>query len=227
MSSATMLQAALTARRGERRNGGAPRLEVAGALALAALGHDRARATIGGWRPQLSIRHSEILVLLAASPQGLTADQLAIALYGDAGKPVTARAEIFRLRKILGAGIGTEPYRLDMPVQADFIEVQDLLRAGHVSDALRRYGGPLLPRSEAPGVVELRQELDGWMRRSALTSDDPEALWGWLSSASGREDLQAWKRFLANVSPQDGRRGLAAARLERLRELLAPPSIAA
>jgi hypothetical protein len=167
------------------------------------------------------VRHSEILVLLAAHPEGLTAEQLAILLYGDEGKPVTVRAEISRLRRVLQRGIETEPYRLDAFVRCDVTAVQQLLRDGRAADAAARYPGPLLPRSDAPGIVDLRRELEGWLRRSLLAGDDVEALWSWLTTASGGEDVQAWKRFLANLPHEDGRRGLAAARLERLRPLFA------
>jgi hypothetical protein len=64
-------------------------------------------------------------------------------------------------------------------------------------------------------------------RRAVMTSDAPEPLWTWLNTNSGQEDLQAWKRFLPSVPPEDGRRGLAAARLERLRLLFGAPSEAA
>jgi hypothetical protein len=190
--------------------------------AFAALGRDRAAVVAGEREVELSLRHSEILALLAARPDGLTADQLALALYGDLGKPVTARVELSRLRRVLPDWVDTEPYRLVAPVESDFGVVQELLRQGRASDAAGRYRGPLLPRSEAPGVVELQRELDGWVRRSVLASDDFETLWAWLATSSGAEDLPAWKRFLASVPFEDGRRGLAAARLERLRTIYAP-----
>jgi hypothetical protein len=193
-------------------------------LTLDVLGRDRASVTIDGRELALSLRHSEILVLLAARPGGLTAEQLAIALYGDEGKPVTARAELSRLRRVLPESIVTEPYRLDATLVRDFEMVRQLLRAGRTADAVSRYPGSVLPRSEAPGVVELRQELEGWIRRAVMGEEDVEALWAWLSTPSGADDLPAWKRFLANIPHGDGRRGLAAARLERLRLLFGPPS---
>jgi hypothetical protein len=76
----------------------------------------------------------------------------------------------------------------------------------------------MLPRSDAPGVIELRTELEGWMRRSVMTADDVDPLWRWLQTPSGEDDVAAWRRFLAAVPYEDGRRGQAAARLERLRE---------
>jgi transcriptional regulator of acetoin/glycerol metabolism len=82
-------------------------------LRLEALGRDRARVTLGGREFVLSQRHSEILVLLATHPAGMTGEALAIALYGDAGKPATARAEVSRLKRLLGECVKTDPYRLE------------------------------------------------------------------------------------------------------------------
>jgi hypothetical protein len=188
-------------------------------IAFDVLGRDRAKLRLDGRAITLSQRHSEILVLLSAHASGLTGEQLALALYGDEGKPVTARAEMSRLKRLLGSRLQAEPYRLEAVVESDLATMQGLLRDGQVARAAERYRGPLMPRSEAPGVAELRDELDGWTRRSVMASDDLEVLWRWLSSPSGEGDMHGWKRFLSGVSPEDGRRGLAAARLERLRGL--------
>jgi hypothetical protein len=191
-----------------------------GALRLEALGRDRALVRLGGGEFGVSQRHSEILVLLAAHPAGMTGEQLAIALYGDAGKPVTARAEVSRLRRLLGECIAADPYRIDAAVESDINEVARLLRGGRAMEAAAHYPGPILPRSTAPGIVELRDELEGWTRRAVVASNDVDALWAWLNTTSGEDDMHAWKRFLANVPHEDGRRSLAAARLARLRPLL-------
>jgi hypothetical protein len=203
---------------------GAPATASAPVLTLDALGRDRAGVRVEGRELALSQRHSEILVLLAAHPAGMTGEQLAIALYGDDGKPVTARAEVSRLRRLFGPSIQTEPYRLEVDLRCDIATVQELLRDGRVGEAAALYRGPVLPRSEAPGVVDVRDELEGWTRRAVMASDDLEALWTWLTTPSGEDDMQAWKRFLSSVPPEDGRRGLAAARLERLRSLFDIPS---
>jgi hypothetical protein len=50
-----------------------------------------------------------------------------------------------------------------------------------------------------------------------MTTDDVEALWAWAGSASGRDDLAAWKRLLANLDYGDPRRSLAASRVGALR----------
>ena len=196
------------ARRPARR--AAPRLE------LAVLGRDRADVRLDGEPVHVSLRHSELLVLLAEQPAGLTAEQLALRLHGDDGKPVTARAEISRLRRILPGCVEADPYRLAADVESDAGALRARLRDGRVAEALAGYG-TVLPRSEAPGVAELRDELEGWARRAALAGDDAEILWSWLQTPAGAEDLQAWKRFLAELPATDGRRGLAAQRLARLR----------
>lgn len=192
------------------------------ALRLLTLGRDRGLVCVGSREVRFSQRHSEILVLLSCHRLGLTAEELALALYGEAGKPQTARIEVFRLRKLLGPGIETEPYRLTLRVESDFLTVQQDLRAGHPRDAAQHYSTPLLPRSQATGIVELREELDRWVRRAVMTCDDREALWAWLQSASGQDDLPAWKRFLSDLPFEDPRRALAAGRLVQLRDSLAP-----
>jgi hypothetical protein len=191
---------------------------------LKVLGRDRALLRVDGAEVVLSQRHSEIVVLLAARPTGMTGEQLALALYGERGKPQTARAEVSRLRRLLGGRIQTDPYRLQAVMRSDIADVERLLRDGRVADAAALYRGPLLPRSDAPGVIDLRDELDGWTRRAALDADDGDALWTWVNTPSGQDDIQAWKRLLTNIPHHDGRRALAAARLERLRPLFAAPS---
>lgn len=188
-------------------------------LQVKVLGRDRAEVRIGGVQPlRLSRRQSEVLVLLGASPQGLTGERLALALYGEDGNPLSARAEVSRLRRVLGDWVLAEPYRVQPGASCDIATLRRLLSDSRTTEALGAYPGPLLPRSDAPGVIDLRNEIDDWVRRSVMSADDPEALWRWLSTPSGAEDMPAWKRFLANLEADDGRRGLAAARLARLRD---------
>ena len=85
-----------------------------------------------------------------------------------------------------------------------------LLHRGEVREAAARYRGPLLPGSEAPGVVREREALESWMRQSVMSSGDQEALWSWLQTASGAQDVAAWQRLLAEPAlpgpaPQPGR----------------------
>jgi hypothetical protein len=156
-------------------------------------------------------------VLLSARPGGMTSEELAAELYGDDGQPGTARVQICRLRRILGPWIDTGRYRLLLDVESDLARVHALLGRGAVREAAELYDGPLLPASEAPGIVRERDTLDGWLRDAVMTADDAEALWSWAQSSSGSEDLAAWKRLLANLDYDDPRRSLAASRVRALR----------
>ncbi|HMJ36603.1 MAG TPA: helix-turn-helix domain-containing protein [Baekduia sp.] len=186
---------------------------------LYALGRERGALRVTGRTIELSRRHTEILVLLATHPHGMTTEELAVALYGEAGRPASVRVELCRLRKI-APRIFTERNRVKLEVEADFLIVQRLLRAGRALAAVQGYPSALLPRSEAPGVVDARDELEAWVRSAVMTSDDPAALWAWLESGSGWDDALAWKRFLADLEFADPRRALAVSRLARLRNAL-------
>ena len=186
-------------------------------LTLRLLRRDKARVELDGRPLALSRTATEILALLAARPEGMTSDELAADLYGDDGRPSAVRVQICRLRKILGPWIDTAPYRLTLDVDSDVAHVSRLLERGAVREAAEGHDGPLLSRSEAPGVVRERDALESWLRQAVMTSDDPEALWAWARSVSGRDDLAAWKRLLANLDYIDPRRSLAASRVHTLR----------
>jgi hypothetical protein len=74
------------------------------------------RAVVDGssrWVHPLSMRHVEVLVLLAAAGSaGMDAGGLSVALYGDRDHLVTVRAEMSRLRRSLGGLLLARPYRI-------------------------------------------------------------------------------------------------------------------
>ena len=187
---------------------------------LTLLGRDRATLEMDGRHEELRPRLAEILVLLCAHPDGMSAEALTAGLYGDSGHSSSVRVEVSRLRKLLGPWIDTERYRLTCDVETDARRVEGLLAAGAVREAAEEYGGPMLPGSEAPGVARERDHLDGWLRQAVMTADDPEALWAWVHCSSGEDDLGAWKRLLSQLSFRDPRRSLCASRAGELRAAL-------
>ncbi|HWM10278.1 MAG TPA: hypothetical protein VNO82_13085 [Solirubrobacteraceae bacterium] len=189
-------------------------------LKLALLGRDRAVLEIDGRREILRPRLAEILVILCATPNGMSAEALCGDLYGDHGSVSTVRVEVSRLRKLLGPWIDPEHYRLTCDVETDARRVEGLLAVGSVREAAEAYAGPLLPGSEAPGVKRERDHLEAWLRQAVMTADDTEALWAWVNSSSGADDIGAWKRLLAHLPYRDPRRSLCAARLSELRAAL-------
>ncbi|MGH2763716.1 MAG: GAF domain-containing protein [Thermoleophilaceae bacterium] len=165
---------------------------------------------------ELSLRRAEILALLAMHPDGLSAEQLTLYLYGEHGNRITTRAEMSRLRKLLGPWLAAKPYRLVADVKADFLEVERLLAAGELGRALRRYRGPLLVESEAPRIEQARHELEGALRR-AVMHGPLEHLWGWLRNEAGRDDPPAMAEYLRRAPGDDPHRPLIDARLRSLR----------
>ncbi|MFF4982891.1 GAF domain-containing protein [Streptomyces sp. NPDC001046] len=181
-----------------------------GRLRISCLGAER--VVQGGRRLALRPRQLEILTLLALEPDGFTAERLRAALYGD--RPVTSstfKAEISHLRRALGGGVSARRYALTVPVACDAVEVLRALEEGDTDAALRRYGGPLLPRSEAPGIEEWRTRLEVTVREAVLASHRPEHALRYGERAP--YDTEIHEHALDLLGPRDTRRAIAAGRL--------------
>jgi GAF domain len=185
---------------------------------LQALGRPDIVVTSDNRSFRLSPRHSEILVVLAGHEEGLSGDELAILLYPGDVTSSTLRAEMVRLRALLGGhALGSRPYRLTCDISSDWAAVSAQLAAGDLAGALRLYRGPLLPHSEAPGVVRQREDLHGWLRATILADGRQELLVSWTQSRWGADDLEMWRRqcaVLPATSPLRPRAEAAAERLE-------------
>jgi GAF domain len=181
-------------------------------LRLQLLGQDPSVQLGTGCRER-GMRSLELLAVLAMHPEGMTTEQLALALYGERGKAVTIRAQVHRVRMCLGApwSVDTHPYRLNVPIDADWLEVARLVAAGRPDEALRAYRGPLLPASEAPEIIEARALLEESLRRSILTTANPDLLSAWLAHPSGSDDLAAARALVAVLPCGDPRRAAATA----------------
>ena len=186
------------------------------AFRLDALGRAEGVGQIGGRALRLHRRHTEILIMLALRPDGMTGEQLAATLYDDLANPTTLRVEMTRLRRVVGDLLASRPYRLDGAVAADFLDVAAALRAKDLAAALAGYGGPLLPASEAPGVVRQREWLETQLRSAVLTCLDPELVRGW-ADRGGFEDLQVWEHLFRIAPTMSAHRVVAAARACQLR----------
>ncbi len=110
----------------------------------------------------------------------------------------------------------TRPYRLDADVDTDFGAVRRALRSGQPGEALRACAGPLLPRSDAPEIRELRDELDGGPapRRPRLRRRRAAA--AFAEHPLGRDDVEVHDRLVALLAPNDPRRPGVVSRHTRL-----------
>lgn len=104
-------------------------------------------AESGPWSRRLTPRHAELLLaLVRADDEGLSAAALAEEVFADPARVVTIRAEMSRLRKVLGGLVLTRPYRLAPAV--------------HVTTRWPSDPARLMPRSSAPVVHRTRT----WLR---------------------------------------------------------------
>ena len=170
---------------------------------------------------RLSPRHSEILLLLASAARGLSGDELAVLLYEEDSSASTLRAELNRLRNLLGEELlASRPYRLVAEFTADWLAVEAHLAVGNVAAAMRAYRGPLLPGSTAPGIVRLRENIEASLRQAVLGSREPDLMSTWTRSVWGADDYAMWQAQLNALSVTSPLRPLAAGQLARLdREL--------
>jgi hypothetical protein len=186
-------------------------------LTLRLMGDGVPSALVNGRSIPLTLRLAEILAMLALHRGGLTGEQLAYLVYGDAGNQTTVRGEIRRLRTLIGADLlRTRPYRLAATVDSDFALVRRALQAGRGDAALRACPGALLPRSDAPAIRELRDELVAGLRSAVLTAGDLDLLQAFAEHPLGRNDLEAHDWLVELLPPGDARLGRVAFRRSQL-----------
>ncbi len=195
-------------------------------VALEAMGRQQVLVRITGTNGKtttlmLSPRHSEIALLLASAPLGLSGDELGVLLYETESQSSTLRVELNRMRNLLGDDLlGSRPYRLLAEVSTDWHAVEAHLAAGALTHALRGFRGPLLPRSTAPGVVRMREQLDASLRAAVLRSGSADLMSTWTRSAWGADDYEMWVAQRDAVAPSSPLLSMINGQLARLdREL--------
>lgn len=210
-----------------RRNSAAPKTAQSPAAnslyrnSLQLLGRDQALLSIDGRTVALSARHSEILTLLSTHPEGLNAEELCNLLYPGDASTMTLRAEMVRLRKVLhqlnpGAVPESRPYRLPLDLVPDSGQVLNCLQRGAHRIALEIYRGAVLPRSEAPGIAELRNRVSSLLREAVLTDGSAESLLRYAELPEARDDVEIRIAALKLLPPRSPKRAAVVADLERL-----------
>lgn len=198
------------------RSGRLVRLESLGRPEALLSVHDRSSSPR---HTRLSPRHSEILVLLASAPNGLSGDELMTLLYEEDVTASTLRAEVNRLRSLVGEELlRSRPYRLAAEVSGDWLDVETSLLGGNVADAVRGYRGPMLPRSVAPGVVRLREGLSSTLRHAVLATADPQLMATWTRASWGADDYDMWQAQRAVLSPSSPLAAMVTGQIARLDE---------
>ncbi len=188
---------------------------------LQLLGRDQALLSIDGRTVALSARHSEILALLSIHPEGLNAEELCALLYPGEASTMTLRAEMVRLRKVIqqlspDALPESRPYRLPLDLVPDSGQVLKCLQRGAHRIALEIYRGAVLPRSEAPGIVELRGKVSALLREALLTDGSAESLLKYAELPEARDDVGVRTAALRLLAPRSPKRAAVVTDLERL-----------
>lgn len=164
---------------------------------------------------RLSQKQLETLTLLTANPMGLSLPSLTFGLYGSdvsETKYNTTKSIISRLRQYVS--ISSQPYMLCIPVEADFVRVQDLLAAGKIHAAMEIYTGSLLPTSDAPGIVEIRSALENSLKLAAISEGDAVALTKLCSIT--KPDLEVWEALLKVTHTSDPKYHWIAAKVQQI-----------
>jgi len=176
---------------------------------------------------RLSNRHAEILTLLDWHRSGLSATQLAHLLFGDVApdelptRLTTVRAEMSRLRKLLSHSglpmtVESQPYRLQSSITTDVSAAMRALHRGDLTTALQVAPADLLPGSDAPGVVELRNHFATTLREAILADASADQLWSYLGRHQAADDVEAWLLALKILPANSPRRAIVTATLQRL-----------
>lgn len=138
---------------------GLPPLVLGTALQLRLMGEPQ--VWLGAKAIHLTPRQLEIVAVLALHPDGLDLARLHDALYGERGVTLaTLKVEVSQLRQRLEGAIGSRPYRLLLPCQTDFLQVEDLLAQGQLAAAVKASRGPFLPRTESPMLLRWRTAFE-------------------------------------------------------------------
>jgi hypothetical protein len=193
-------------------------------LRLQGLGRPECVGELAGRSYRMSPRHSEILVALVDHPDGLNTEQLELEVYPADVHSSTMRAEMSRLRALLGADVlQSRPYRLVVETDCDWHAVTAHLAAGRLREALRTFHGPLLPQSEAPGIVARRDTLQRQLRAAILAAGQADLMVAWTRSRWGADDLQMWQAQAAALPTASPLRSMAKAEAARLEAELRQP----
>ncbi|HEY4616552.1 MAG TPA: transcriptional regulator, partial [Citricoccus sp.] len=113
-------------------------------------------------------------------------------------------------------GLGSRPYRITGPLRTDAGLARDALRRGDLDAALGYAVGPVLPRSEAPGIRAIREQLQAGLREAVLQDAGLEQLWAYLGRPEAADDLELWTTALRLLPPDSPRRALAVSTIERI-----------
>ncbi len=115
----------------------------------------------------------------------------------------------------------SRPYRLPRTLRLDAQDVLEHMERGAFRQGLQLYRGPVLPRSDAPAVRDLRARVSAVLREAVLTGAGPETLLQYLQLPEAANDVEAWRLALRLLPARSPRRAAIVAAVERIERELA------
>lgn len=137
---------------------------------------------LNGKAAELTPRQIEIVCILALCPQGINLENLHQALYGE--RPVsmgTLKAEMSQLKDIFGSVLTSRPYKFQIDVEADFMQIEKALDAGYIETALKLCQGVFLVKTESPFLCAWRDCFESRLSEAIFNSNDRDTLLKHLS----------------------------------------------
>ena len=147
----------------------------------------------------------------------------------DTAKARTTKASTTKTVTVTDAGTAgtgalvpsSRPYRLPRPLRLDAQDVLGQMERGAFRQGLQLYRGPVLPRSDAPAVRDLRTRVSAVLREAVLTGAGPETLLQYLQLPEAANDVEAWRLALRLLPARSPRRAAIVAAVERIERELA------
>ena len=173
-----------------------------------------------GQRLKLTDRALEVLVLLALNPQGLPAELLHEKLYAEGRNFQAMRAAVSRLRNVIPVSSFPDPYRIVVAFELDVESCKRAIEQLDMAAAVELYRGPLLEKSDAPGIAEVRGWLEESLRQAALHIGTPDVLVPLAEQL--KDDLELWQAVHAALPINDARLPSVRAQLQRVRREFNP-----
>jgi hypothetical protein len=131
---------------------------------------------------ELTPRQIEIVCILALCPQGINLENLHQALYGE--RPIsmgTLKAEMSQLKDIFSQYLTSRPYKFQIDIDADFMQVEKALDIDCIEIALKFCQGAFLVKTESPFLCAWRDCLESRLSEAIFNSNNSDILLKHLS----------------------------------------------
>jgi len=98
------------------------------------------------------------------------------------------KAEMSQLKDIFGLHLTSRPYKFQIDIDADFMQVEKALDAGYIETALKLCRGVFLVKTESPFLCAWRDCLESRLSEAIFNSNNSDILLQHLSHSPDAVD---------------------------------------